>query len=1252
MSPRFSRFVVIRTIVITSTIFKFYPYTRNQFSVFRHLVGYIFIKLIATRCCSHRRRAEIVPLTIDLFPTTGKLPKFRITIYTCIFIKEYTCELGLIFIDTILTEVIVETVNFVYAKKLFAVNVVSVAAFFYSPAFFNNISQSKAVFECCVCCTKPSTGFTVVRRIGIYEGFQSVNFLIFGFLCEGVKCVCSKVALIAEVTCSNNIEAIARSFKCAILRSKFNTLKHAKGICLCRINSLCLVDPVKCKCESICLFIKCSRCEREIVVHDFEIAVINDHIVVEINSCCDLCKNAYTFSKLEQEVPSRSIGSVCTGKHIDKIIQLRRNRDLSHIDCEDVRCFCQCFGIDNCICHTVNSSCVENIAEPCELTVTACCQAKVKCIFTLLEHIKCDSAANAFVILPARSDLNNLCAGIFATNEDATVDSTVCVIFKDESNVSIVDCNRLVIVACRNGKTCICTVDCIHMCFCKVDIFRNNDIHFRHTYDLAIEHHTNLYCTISQTSEYTVCGNSCKAFIGNCPSVTFGKFRFVACRANTLSSHLNGSTDCRIAIIAFDYCVIEFCRAGSCGNHHKRCRNRACKTVRRFVNNAEFCVAGLSCNICCRTAAVEVDRLYAASFEHDLCDFLHATTAGEGFLTSVKYHKYNLTCLCDTNSCSGCTASVIVVCSSYTDFAILDKHSTKAADSFCQLTLVCFVVFLSCANESRTVLRNTEEAVAVNAVVFFAVHYKQTARFTSRHIEAVSIYAGNNIVIGDIIGTIGVTVLVLSRICLILNTGHFPTFRRIVIVVVCINVYVASGNICSSNVINHLLAVCGCRVVNFLRDAWSKLNGSGVKYVIIGVICLFNVVACELAEVICERIANCTSECNEVFCTGKISSSFESSYQSVSKIFNINSISYLCTSTVCLQSVCHEVCRTVFICKFLCHIVHDDLCQRINVVAFFDTVVYGFENVHDVICVKVAIIVFLAKARIIGFVNLCKEAILANESDHCIKIAVNYACCRLKCCNFEKVNKVACPTGNVCVVGAKFVVICNIHRAEYVTDISLITIGESKVFNILKTCNSDIIAVFDLCIEFIFNVCYVFSKVCIFVTCHNAPRAGVIAINTSTDVLDYESYRVLCGICLNIFVCHLFEKSEIINKVCVIVDGSYAESRKNYDIARSAAFLACPMCFITVFCTCRSFFGYVDNGSMVCNCFLCNENLVAFRAVLTFCKTGVVAVTLNSRNNYFCVTFCRNFVSYIAVAATIACISCIAFFCASGICYN
>ena len=253
--PVCSGIVVIVSIIIFCSDTIIIPNTTLQFAVFFKLISDLphFSRSSLSRHCSG---AEIIPLVIEQFPTTSKLTKLRVAINAGITIKEYACILCLTNINTTLTEVIIVSINLMDSGKLFAVLVVSEATVLNSPAILNYICESVAILEGSVGVLEVSTGLT--GKIGVNEGLKTVNLLILGLVCEGVKSICSEVCSVAKCTGVNNVKSVLCS-ECAFLGSKLNSCYHAKRICGCGIDSSGLVDPVKLKCQGIGFFIKSNR---------------------------------------------------------------------------------------------------------------------------------------------------------------------------------------------------------------------------------------------------------------------------------------------------------------------------------------------------------------------------------------------------------------------------------------------------------------------------------------------------------------------------------------------------------------------------------------------------------------------------------------------------------------------------------------------------------------------------------------------------------------------------------------------------------------------------------------------------------------------------------------------------------------------------------------------------------------------------------------------------------------------------------
>ena len=217
-------------------------------------------------------------------------------------------------------------------------------------------------------------------------------------------------------------------------------------------------------------------------------------------------------------------------------------------------------------------------------------------------------------------------------------------------------------------------------------------------------------------------------------------------------------------------------------------------------------------------------------------------------------------------------------------------------------------------------------------MIFNTAHNQETTRFTSRHVISGTVSRYNYVIVRNVIRAVGVTILFLSCICLIQNTLHFPACCGIIIVIVCEQVNIVSGDICGSNVVNHLLTVSGSCIMCFLSNTRCELYIRRIENIEIRVFVIRYIVTGKLTDMICKCITNSHSECHQILSTGQISCTFKSCDQFVRKILCINSISNHCTSTVGVKSVSHEISRTIFISEIFSHIIHENFCQRINIV--------------------------------------------------------------------------------------------------------------------------------------------------------------------------------------------------------------------------------------------------------------------------------------------------------------------------------
>ena len=541
LCPRMIRSIVIGSIVITCSFCGFMPNAFNNFAGFVHFVNNCAGQSISAGLSSHSFGIEVMPIFTNLSPAAYKNTKLGITINIRSLIKEHTCKYGLILINAVLTEVVVVSIDLVYAGKSVAVLVVSKSAVLDCPAVLNFLNESIAILESLIGSAEACTG--LAGNVGVNKGCKSVNLLIFRLKREGVERVSSEIRVVAESTGVDYAKTITCAPISVVLRRKLNAIYHAERVSCCGIDCLSLVNPVKFKSYSIRSLIENYVCKGEILIENLELAYIDVEIVVEVNNCRNLCKHAHTLCKLEEEVPRSCIFKVCTGEHINKVCELRRNRNLSHIDSEDIRSCHILVNVDYSISNVIEGCGVCNITEPCELTVATCSHAEVECVFTLLEHVKSYGSAYRCIFCEACCNLNNLNAGNLVSNEYVTVKGTCLAVFSSECDITHIESNRLVVVACSDGKNSVRAINCIHMCSGEVNVLGNNNVHSCHTDNLTVEHHINLNRTVSLTRKYAISGNGSETIVRNCPSVTLGKLGFITCRADTLCIHLHGCSD-------------------------------------------------------------------------------------------------------------------------------------------------------------------------------------------------------------------------------------------------------------------------------------------------------------------------------------------------------------------------------------------------------------------------------------------------------------------------------------------------------------------------------------------------------------------------------------------------------------------------------------------------------------------------------------------------------------------------------------
>ena len=280
--------------------------------------------------------------------------------------------------------------------------------------------------------------------------------------------------------------------------------------------------------------------------------------------------------------------------------------------------------------------------------------------------------------------------------------------------------------------------------------------------------------------------------------------------------------------------MIELIRSRCGWNNHKRWTYRALISIRRTINNCKLVASLLLRNKCCRTAAVLINCGNTSGIKHNLREFFCTAASREWLLTTVEHHQNNFSARSDTDTGTWMAIIIIIRRTAYDRFSVFNQINT-AANSFPYLILINSI-FACTADHGRTILHNGKE-VWTASVILLAFHNQSTVRHAVRHIIEIRIDADHCIVMLNIVRSIRrIWMFFLSRCHLVGNTGHRPALRRVICVIISINVNIISWKICCGNIVNYLFIVPCKRVINGLWNAGSNRRCIRWKHRIISLI--------------------------------------------------------------------------------------------------------------------------------------------------------------------------------------------------------------------------------------------------------------------------------------------------------------------------------------------------------------------------------------------------------------------------------
>ena len=548
-----------------------------------------------------------------------------------VFLKQATI-LGLTDIDAVLTEVIVEVFNLLNTGQSFAFHIVGEATLFIDPAFLQDVYQGVFICDLSVDIAEIAARVGGVGRITV--GIQAKHCLIFRLLCKAVQAAGTHVNLIADGTGGHSIN-LGNILPCTSLGCQLDTVDETQGICGGLVNHLALLDPIQGHSQGVGGLIKLRTRQFEVVIEDLHITVIHSKTVIKVHGCLNPSQITDTLCQAQQEAPGIGTFHGTTGQHVSQLFQPFGDGNGSHIQSEGVGCDHILGGIDNIVDIAIFYLGIGNLAVPGQHAIAASSLIKVEAVLTLLIKHDVDGCTDTFS--------NRGCDGQgldrrLCSLEGEAIHSTCSRSAQGDGHVIRVDGNRLATDACTQRQYHAGTVDRIHLCSFKIELVRVGQSHQLAADGIAIQHQIYIDFTQTLTGEDTVFSNLSPSLIADCPDSTLGDIHSVAAGADTGSSHLHGSVNRSVVILALDHSMVKRCRTGSSRIQQQTGRNVTGISVGRPVHNGQFFTAGLTCHESGRTAAVQIDCFNTTGFLHDIANILQACTGREGVLTTINTH--------------------------------------------------------------------------------------------------------------------------------------------------------------------------------------------------------------------------------------------------------------------------------------------------------------------------------------------------------------------------------------------------------------------------------------------------------------------------------------------------------------------------------------------------------------------------------------------------------------------------------------
>ena len=1068
-----------------------------------------------------------MPILADHLPAGSHLAQLGITISISRLVKEQTGILGLAYVDAGLAKVVVVALNLINARQLSTVHIVGKTAVFRDPAVFHGADQRVGILESSIHTAEVTA--LLGRQVRVSEGVQVVEFLILFLLAERVQRTGAQIDLVAYLTAGDNVQAVLSIPLSIVLRRNLKTAQNAQRIRLFRINRLGLLDPVQGQLERVGLLIKIHAVQLEILIHYRYLGIIHVHIGRELDNRSNLGQSANTLCQLQQEGPGRSVRLTGTGQHINQIVQLGRDRNLSHIDGEGVGSNHILAGIHNLVDVVAVGSRVADLTVPSKLAVAAGGLIKVEGSLALVIQGNSEGAAYRGGIHCQRNgNIHHLDAGGLITDEGNTVNHTSLFVTQSKYQITGIHQNGLVAIQSHHGQLYGLPIHRVHILTGKVYAGGIGEIHRLGADNLITQHQVNIHRAVgTQRGKHTVLGNGTPACIGYRPGGTLRQVSRVTGGTDTVSNDLLAGAGNHVIVLGIQQRVVKRRGAGSSRNHQPRGGNRTGGTVGRLIDNRQILGTFLTGHIGGGAAAIQIDSLYTAGIQHDLRNLRHATAAGNRLLTAVQHHQYHLTGAGNTHRRTAGTGAV----AGYN--LTIFNQITEAGNSFCHLTLVEGIVLLHRADNGSTVLQDAKEAAGVHVLILYTVHNQQTGRLTGRHVKAGAVGGNNNVVVLYVMLTLRIAVLILSGLRLRQDCRHTPR-GRIVILVVGKHMHVVTSHVRGGDIIHHLLAVGGGRLLDHLGDTGCQHRGLGAEGSHIGVLDGLHIVACQFTQIIRKSIAARLAQIRQIG-GFEVTGGLQGGDHLVTGVGVIHSLTHRRAQSHTVKTILQQIIRTGLRVQKLVEIAEENLQQHTGLILDVH------QGLHKIESVQVTGDIVGIKAGHTGIGRGHTQIVRGDFRHHLLQSAGHTVVIR----KLQQVHQVTGPASHVCVVLAVLVVIGDIHRAEHMTQVHLLPGGKSDNVQILQAAdgNHGLADHRRLYIVGVLKHSHVRCKIGVLIAGHDAPGTTVVAVHTGANILDNQRQRILAGHLFGVGGRHLLQQRHIVDKGLEIRDGRGLQHR-------------------------------------------------------------------------------------------------------------